>query len=338
MKKILITGGAGFIGANTAALYLKRGEKVTIFDNLSRPGVKHNLKWLEGTYSSRQLRIKVGDVCHFDAVREVSRGQDVIFHLAGQTAVTTSIEDPRYDFETNALGTFNILEAVRLINPAAVILYTSTNKVYGAMGRVNAARRGKRYYSIESANIDESEPLDFYSPYGCSKGTGDQYMLDYARIYGLKTIVFRQSCIYGPHQFGMEDQGWVAHFVSQAIKGEPVTIFGTGKQVRDMLYIADLLAAFDGAVRRSRITAGQAYNIGGGVNNSMSLLELIDYVGELTGRVMRVKFLAARSGDQKVFIANIAKARRDFGWRPKVHVKEGAKSLYFWLRDNTSTL
>lgn len=331
--RILITGGAGFIGANVAAHYLKLGDDVTIFDNLSRKGVDHNIDWLKQNTHSGKLKVVINDVKNAGAISKSVKNKDVVFHFAGQTAVTTSIADPRKDFEANALGTFNVLEAVRLNNPKATVCYSSTNKVYGAMGRVNTRRRGKRYFPIESPSIDESESLDFYSPYGCSKGAGDQYMHDYHRIFGINTIVFRQSCIYGSHQFGVEDQGWVAHFTALAIKGETIKIFGDGKQVRDMLFITDLVDAFDKAVTNIAVTSGQVYNIGGGIRNSISLLELIELLAEFTGKKIKTTSHPERLGDQKVFISNIDKAYRDFGWQPQIDIPTGMKQLYDWLSE-----
>lgn len=330
---IFITGGAGFIGSNTAAHFLEKGDQVTIYDNLSRPGVSHNLNWLQETFSKQKLRFIKGDVSDNKLLENSIVGSDIVFHFAGQTAVTTSIENPRADFMANALGTFNILEAVRQHASDAVVLYSSTNKVYGAMSRINTSRRGKRYYGLESASADESESLDFYSPYGCSKGTGDQYMQDYHRIYGLKTIVFRQSCIYGAHQFGVEDQGWVAHFVAQAIKGNTLKIFGDGRQVRDLLYITDLVDAFDRATGNPKVTAGQIYNIGGGISNSLSLLELIDLLQPLISKKIKTSTFEERQGDQKVYISNIDKAYRDLDWTPQVNVKQGITLLHGWLQE-----
>lgn len=330
---IFITGGAGFIGANTADYYLQKGLKVTLFDNLSRPGVEANLTWLKKRFASPQLKIIKGDVRDFNALKQNLKGHQVVFHFAGQTAVTTSVAFPRPDFETNALGAFNVLEAVRSVAPEAVVLYSSTNKVYGSLGRISVAKRKSRYVSLESVSIDESEPLDFYSPYGCSKGTGDQYFKDYHRIYGLNTIVFRQSCIYGIHQFGVEDQGWVAHFAAQAIKHLPLTIFGDGKQVRDLLYITDLIAAYDAAIHHLNLSKGGVYNLGGGLDNTLSLIEVIKMLEKLSGRKLKINYREARLGDQKVYISNIDKAKRDFNWHPRVNVTEGIKLLYFWLSD-----
>lgn len=329
--KILITGGAGFIGANVAASYLKRGHSVTVYDNFSRKGTEKNIDWLQTLGATKLLKVVEGDVADFSSLKQLVKKQDIVFHLAGQTAVTTSIKNPRLDFEANALGTFNVLEAVRQSNPETVVFYSSTNKVYGAMSRVNTRRRGKRYYGVQSASVDESESLDFYSPYGCSKGAGDQYMQDYSRIYGLKTVVFRQSCIYGSHQFGVEDQGWVAHFTSQVIKNKKLKIFGDGKQVRDLLYITDLVRAFRLAHKYIHITAGQVYNIGGGITNSISLLELIEQLEELSKRTVEVEYFEARKGDQRVYISDTAKAYRDFNWQPKVSVTDGIEKLYQWL-------
>jgi CDP-paratose 2-epimerase len=333
LKKVFITGGAGFIGANMATHYLQKGVEVTSFDNLSRPGVESNIKWLKKSHGNGLFTFVKGDVRDFDKLKKLIQGHQAVFHFAGQTAVTTSVKDPRSDFEANALGTLNVLESVRQFSPKTVVLYASSNKVYGAMSRVTPSKRQTRYISVESPSIDESEQLDFYSPYGCSKGTGDQYTHDYARIYGLKTIVFRQSCIYGTHQFGVEDQGWVAHFASQAIKNEPITIFGDGKQVRDMLFITDLAKAYDQCLKHITHTSGQIYNIGGGIDNALSLLELISFLEVLLGRRLKLKFAKERFGDQKVYISNIDKAKRDFNWRPEVSVDEGLKLLYFWLRD-----
>lgn len=327
---VFITGGAGFIGANVANHFLSKDHQVTVFDNLHRKGVEKNLKWLKKTYPNR-IKVIIGDVRDYKSVKKGMSGNDVIFHFAGQTAVTTSVADPRYDFEANALGTFNILESMREVAPKSLMVYSSTNKVYGEMSRVRTAHRGKRYVSIESPSIDESELLSFYSPYGCSKGAGDQYTLDYAKIYGLNTIVFRQSCIYGVHQLGVEDQGWVAHFVASAIRGDTLNIFGDGKQVRDLLYIDDLIDAFVKAIKHRSITSGQVYNMGGGINNTASLLELIELLEQISGKKIKVRFKQERPGDQKYYVSNIDKARRDFCWNPKISVKDGIVKLYDWL-------
>jgi CDP-paratose 2-epimerase len=260
---------------------------------------------------------------------------DVVFHLAAQVAVTTSVTDPRHDFEVNALGTFNVLDAVRQSPSNPVFIYSSTNKVYGKMADLGIAERNGRYaYAGNIQGIGEDRPLDLYSPYGCSKGAGDQYVLDYARIYGLRTIVFRQSCIYGPRQFGMEDQGWLAWFSIRALQQKPVIIYGDGKQVRDVLYVGDLVAAYDAAISNIETTAGRAYNIGGGPENTLSLLELVEKLNQTFGRRLECSFEDWRPGDQPVFISNIQKAKADFGWQPRVGVREGLGQLIDWIKAN----
>jgi CDP-paratose 2-epimerase len=248
--RFFITGGAGFIGSNSADYFLRQGHEVVVFDNLSRRGGPANLTWLRENHGAR-LQFIQGDIRDDAALATAVRGADVVLHLASQVAVTTSVQNPREDFEINALGTFNLLEAVRQAAPQAVVLYASTNKVYGGMADAAVREVNGRYaYTTYPQGIPESYPLDFHSPYGCSKGAGDQYMRDYARIYGLKTLVFRQSCIYGPRQFGIEDQGWVAHFVIAAVFGRPITIFGDGKQVRDLLHVSDLIRAYEKGSRK----------------------------------------------------------------------------------------
>lgn len=330
--KILITGGAGFIGANLANFYLTQGHQLTIYDNLHRPGVENNLAWLKNKHRQNSFKITLADVRNFKQLQESVKKQNLIFHLAGQTAVTTSIINPQEDFAINALGTFNLLEAVRSKNPQAVVIYSSTNKVYGALDQLRLKTLKKRYLPLGKKSISEAEPISFHSPYGCSKGCGDQYMLDYARVYGLKTIVFRQSCIYGAHQFGVEDQGWVAYFAALVLKGKPLTIFGNGKQVRDILYIDDLLTAYDLAYKNLAKTKGKAYNIGGGINNSVSLLELIDLLTRLSGKKVKISFTKSRISDQKYFVADNSQAFRDFSFQPKISVTEGIKKLLAWLQ------
>lgn len=332
-RKVFITGGAGFIGANTAHYYLHKNYKVVIYDSLFRPGVEKNIDWLRTRFRTN-LKVIIADVRDFKKLNKHIKQSDIIIHCSGQTAVTNSIINPREDYEMNALGTLNVLEAMKNMSPSTIMLYCSTNKVYGEMSRVRTTARGKRYVSIESPSIDESEQISFYSPYGCSKGCGDQYTLDYARIYGLKTIVFRQSCIYGAHQFGVEDQGWVAHFVASVILDKPITIFGDGKQVRDLLYIDDLVVAFDRAIRKIKITQGNVYNIGGGINHTASLLELVELLEKVSGKKVKLKFKDARLGDQKYYVSNIDKAFRDFNWKPTISVEQGIRMLYEWLEDS----
>ena len=334
---ILITGGAGFIGANVADHYASQGRRVVIYDNFSRPGAIANRQWLEARWGNK-LPIIEGDIRHQDprfaaAVEEAG----VVVHLAAQVAVTTSVQDPRHDFDTNAFGTFNVLEQVRRSASRPVVIYASTNKVYGKMTQVGVVEAGTRYaYADAPDGIGEGFPLDFYSPYGCSKGTGDQYVIDYARIYGLKTVVFRQSCIYGPHQFGMEDQGWVAWFTIRALQQRPVTVFGDGKQVRDVLWVSDLVDAYDAALQHIDVISGRAYNIGGGPSNTLSLLELIAMLDRRFDRKLAHQFDDWRPGDQKVFISDIRKAASEFGWTPRVTPAEGVERLSRWLQDNTT--
>lgn len=335
--KWLITGGAGFIGCNTAKRLLDIGDKIIVFDNLSRKGADINLNWLKG---QGKFEFVKGDVRNFEQLKDVflkHKDIDVVLHLAAQVAVTTSVSNPREDFEINALGTFNICEAVRQFKPDAILLYASTNKVYGAMDDVKVIENNGRYeYADLPHGLSETRPLDFHSPYGCSKGAADQYVLDYSRIYGLRTVSFRQSCIYGYHQFGIEDQGWVAWFTICAVLGKDITIYGDGKQIRDILFISDLIDCYMEATKKINISSGNAYNIGGGPENTISLLELVKLLEEMTGRKVMCKFSDWRPGDQKVFVCNIDKAKRDLGWFPKVKKEEGIELLFKWVKENKS--
>jgi CDP-paratose 2-epimerase len=335
-KRYLITGGAGFIGCNLVHRLLRRGERVTVYDNLSRRGTEDNVAWLRGQHGSRSFRLVVGDVRDAESLADAAQGIDVIVHLAGQTAVTTSVADPRSDFENNALGTFNALEAARLAGSRPVFLYSSTNKVYGGMEEVAVVERETRYaYRDCPFGIPETQPLDFHSPYGCSKGAGDQYVRDYARIYDLPTVVLRQSCIYGPRQMGVEDQGWVAWFIIAAVIGRPMTIFGDGKQVRDVLFVEDLLDVYDAAVAHIDVAAGQVYNVGGGPAHTMSVwAEFAPILERLMGRTIEVSYGDWRPGDQRVYVSDVRKAERELGWRPRVGVEEGIRRLYEWVVDN----
>lgn len=334
MNNCLITGGAGFIGTNLAQRLIRDGKRVRILDNLSRAGVDKNLKWLQDNYAGQFEFIKE-DVRNAEALHAAVRDVDTIFHFASQVAVTTSVTDPRTDFEINACGAFNILEAARLSGNSPAVLFTSTNKVYGKMEDMEVVDRNERYELAKLPHgVDESQPLDFYSPYGCSKGTGDQYMRDYARIYGMKTVVFRMSCIYGYHQFGNEDQGWVAHFVLSALFGRSIKIYGDGKQVRDILFVEDLAEAFCRAAENLDKTAGQVFNIGGGTQNSISLLELLAILEQISVRKIPVEYFDWRPGDQKVYITNIARAKKIFDWEPRISREEGIRRLYDWARQN----
>jgi CDP-paratose 2-epimerase len=339
-KKIIITGGAGFIGSNAAASHLRRGNRVVIIDNLSRKGGQANLDWLrlQGPFEFIQE-----DVRNAEAMLQAFKNHsdaDVVLHAAAQVAVTTSVTDPRLDFETNALGTLNVLEALRTHAPQAVLLYTSTNKVFGDLEYLAMEENELRYAFADSAlhanGISESCPLDFHSPYGCSKGSADQYVRDYHRMYGLKTVVFRQSCIYGTRQIGVEDQGWVAWFLIRAILGQPVTIYGNGKQVRDILYIDDLIDAYDRAVEHVDRTSGKIYNMGGGAANAISLLEFMALIKEVTGRELVHTFSEQRPGDQKIFVADTALAQKELAWRAQTGYREGVAKLHDWLSQNRS--
>jgi CDP-paratose 2-epimerase len=332
--RYLLTGGAGFIGCNAAVRLKRRGDQVVVADNLSRAGSVANARWLAGEHGIEVTKVDVRDAGAIAACVGQTR-PDVVLHCAAQVAVTTSVTDPRRDFEDNALGTFNVLEAVRLGAPGAILLYTSTNKVYGGMEDVGVELRDGRYRYVNlPEGCDEERPLDFHSPYGCSKGAADQYVRDYARIYGLRTVVFRQSCIYGYRQFGVEDQGWVAWFSIRAALGKPVTIFGDGRQVRDVLFIDDLVDAFLAAVDRIDTSAGRIYNIGGGASNQMSLLELVAHLDRLSGRPLEVAYSGWRPGDQKIFVCDVRKAQRELGWTPRVSCAAGVERLYAWIAAN----
>ncbi len=336
-KQYLITGGGGFIGCNYAHRLLSRGERVTVYDNLSRRGADANVAWLREQHGDETFRMLVADLRDHETLAEAARGVDVVVHLAGQTAVTTSVIDPRSDFEDNALGTFNALEAARHAGSNPIFLYSSTNKVYGGMEGVALIEHETRYaYRDFPFGVSEEQPIDFHSPYGCSKGTGDQYVRDYARIYDMPTVVFRQSCIYGPRQMGVEDQGWVAWFIIAAITGQTINIYGDGKQVRDVLFVDDLLNAYDAAIARIDVTAGQVYNAGGGSENVMSIwAEFCPILERLMDRPIPVSYDPNwRPGDQRVVVCDIRKAEREFGWRPQVGVEEGIRRLYQWVVAN----
>jgi CDP-paratose 2-epimerase len=335
--RILITGGAGFIGCNLADACIRAGHVVTLFDNLSRPGSKANLAWLTETHSAGSFGFLRGDIRDFQSIREAARGQEAVYHLAAQTAVTASISDPRNDFEVNAAGTFNVLEAARQAGDDPVFIFASTNKVYGAMEDARPLELASRYaLSDYPDGVSESRPLDFHSPYGCSKGAADQYVRDYARVFGLRSVVFRQSCIYGQRQMGVEDQGWVAWFVIAAVMGKPITIYGTGKQVRDLLHVDDLVNAFRLATEQIGSAAGQVYNLGGGLENTLSIwMEFGPLLGEILGRpITPAAYQDWRPGDQPVFVADIRKARSDLGWMPSIGVRDGIARLAAWVRDN----
>jgi CDP-paratose 2-epimerase len=338
--KTFITGGVGFIGCNMAARFLKRGDQVTIYDNLSRPRTANNLSWLKQQFSDDRLCFVQGDVRDFDKLTQaVSAAKpDLLVHLASQVAVTTSVKNPREDFEINALGTFNVLEAARAQSTPPAVFFASTNKVYGGMEDVGVVQDQTRYrYRDLPLGVSEQQPLDFHSPYGCSKGTGDQYVRDYSRIYGMRTVVFRQSCIYGERQFGVEDQGWVAHFIIAAAMNRSINIYGDGKQVRDLLYVQDLINAYDAAWNHLDIASGQVFNVGGGVANTLSIwTEFGALLEQLAGRKISIKRGDWRPGDQPVFISDNSKAKRVLGWEPLTSVNEGVRKLWDWVTSNPS--
>jgi CDP-paratose 2-epimerase len=330
----LITGGAGFVGSNLAHRLLSLGRRVRILDNLSRPGVEQNLQWLRQQHGNL-LEFVRADVRDVAAVNQAVNGVQQVFHFAAQVAVTTSLENPREDFEINALGTFNVLEAARARPVAPGVILTSTNKVYGGLEDVELSVQGQRYLPTDAAlrerGVNESRPLDFHSPYGCSKGTADQYVADYARSYGMTTLVFRMSCIYGPRQFGTEDQGWVAHFILRALRGERITLYGDGMQVRDVLYVDDLVEAFLLAEQNAQRLKGRAFNMGGGADNTISLLDLLDRIERLHGKRPPVAFDTWRTGDQRYYVSDTTAFQRETGWRPRVGAEEGIALLYDWL-------
>lgn len=336
MRQILITGGAGFIGSNCVARMLRSGESVIVYDNLSRAGSARNIAWLRETFGANAFELVVADLRDAATLTASARNADVIIHLAGQVAVTTSVQHPRQDFEDNALGTFNVLEAARLSGRHPIVLYSSTNKVYGGMEDVEILEDEQRYqYASLPEGISEAYPLDFHSPYGCSKGTGDQYMRDYARIYNLPTVVFRQSTIYGPRQFGIEDQGWMAWLMIASLLGNPIKIYGNGKQVRDMLYVEDLLAAYQAAIERIEVAAGQVYNVGGGPGNTISIWkEFGPALEELIGRQIPVEWQDWRPGDQRIYVSDIRKAKGELGWEPTIGLQDGMRRLFEWIRSN----
>ncbi len=334
-KKIIITGGAGFIGSNAASRYLHQGHQVVLIDNLSRTGTERNLEWLRPQGALEFCRADIRDAAKMDKIIGRHSNADLILHLAAQVAVTTSVTNPREDFEINALGSLNVLEAARKADITCPILYSSTNKVYGALEDFKVVDQGSRYaFAAGNSGVPENYPLDFHSPYGCSKGAADQYFLDYHRIYGLKTVVLRQSCIYGYRQFGVEDQGWIAWFMIAAAQGRPVTIFGDGKQVRDALFIEDLVDMYDAVAHRIETAAGRVYNAGGGPGNTLSLLDLLSFLRQQDSPVSH-EFAEWRPGDQRVYISDISRAQSELGWKPATSVEMGLMQLHQWVARNS---
>jgi CDP-paratose 2-epimerase len=332
-RPVLITGGAGFIGTNLADRLLRQGRRVRLYDSLNRVGAEQNLRWLRSHHRTR-LEVEIADVLSTERLRAAAADAGTVFHLAGQVAVTTSLDDPWQDFAVNAGGTLALLEAVRHVGGDKRLIFTSTNKVYGAIDDIELTETATRYRpadALAGRGIDESRKLQFHSPYGCSKGSADQYVLDYARSYGLAAAVFRMSCIYGPHQHGTEDQGWLAHFMIRALEGRAITIYGDGRQVRDALYVEDLVEACLAAERHLPEIAGNAFNIGGGPDNTLSLLELIDRIAGLNGARPKVEFADWRVGDQRWYVSDFRRFRDATGWQPRVRVEDGVRRLYRWL-------
>lgn len=329
-----MTGGAGFIGVHSVRHFQKIGWTVVVLDNLSRKGAPENLAWLKDTCPIHFVKADVRDSEAMERiVGEIE--PDVLLHLAAQVAVTDSVADPRADFEANALGTFNVLEAVRRKSPSTFFINASSNKVYGRMEDVGIVERNARYeYRHLAGGVSEDRPLDFHSPYGCSKGVADQYTIDYSRIYGLQTVSFRQSCIYGARQFGVEDQGWVAWFAIASVLGRKITIYGDGKQIRDVLHVGDLIRAYEAAYRNRTKASGQAFNIGGGPPNTLSLRELIARLEAILGRKIPLRWSGWRPGDQPVFVCNVTKAEKLLGWRPSIGANDGVGELIAWVREN----
>lgn len=334
---VLITGGAGFVGSNLTRSLLADGMHVTVVDSLARLGSKHNLDWLKNLPGGDRLRFVEADVRDYETLERTAADVDVIYHIAGQVAVTTSVDNPREDFEVNALGTFNVLEAARASGRRPIVVFTSTNKVYGGLEdlEVIEGQNGYRFQRLPNG-VPETRPLDFHSPYGCSKGTADQYVRDYARIYDLPTVVFRMSCIYGPRQFGTEDQGWLAHFMIAARMGRPITIYGDGKQVRDVLYVDDLVRALRLAVENIDRTAGQVFNIGGGARNALSVWsEFQGLIESVSGHEIEARYDKWRPGDQPCYISDIRKAQEVMGWTPAIRKIDGIRLLWDWIGANS---
>lgn len=334
---ILITGGAGFLGCNIASRLAQEGQQVLVFDSLMRDRVDENLNWLRSRFPQR-VTAEVGDVRDFYALRDAARHASAVVHLAAQVAVTSSLSSPLDDFDVNARGTLSLLEALRRRSDPPPLLFASTNKVYGALlGPADTICDGERYEPrdavLQTRGVDERRPLDLHTPYGCSKGAADQYVLDFARVFGVPTVVFRMSCLYGPRQFGTEDQGWVAHFLISAATGQPITIYGDGRQVRDVLYVGDAVDAYVRALQRIATVSGNAFNLGGGPGHAISLRELLSHIRDLTGRTPTVAFDEWRPGDQLWYVSDTRKLEAATGWRARTSVPDGIGRLYRWLSD-----
>jgi CDP-paratose 2-epimerase len=334
--KVVITGGCGFIGCNLANALAERGEDVLVFDSLTRKGSQENAAWLKARWRYR-VTVVTGDVRDEETLWRELRSAKAVLHLASQVAVTSSLEDPLEDFAVNARGSLNVLEGVRRYNRAAPVIFASTNKVYGkALGQDRLMRRGERYEPCDEHlrhGLGEESPLDFYSPYGCSKGAADQYVRDYARVFGLRTVVLRMSCIYGPRQFGTEDQGWLAHFLLRAVHDEPITVYGDGCQVRDALFVHDAVDAWLRALDRIDTISGRIFNLGGGPANTTSLLEALDLIAKISGLRPRVKFADWRPGDQPWYVSDIRTISAALDWHPRTSLDRGLRELHRWIRE-----
>jgi len=332
--RVLITGGCGFLGCNIAAGLVARGREVLVMDNLSRPGSEQNAEWLKQRYGN-SVAIEIADTRDTEAVDELVSASDAVMHLAAQVAVTTSLDDPISDFEINGRGTLNVLEAIRRHGPQIPIVFASTNKVYGKLLDLPEVRRvdGRNVPCDPrfTQGVGEDAPLDLYSPYGCSKGAADQYVRDYARVFGLRSVVFRMSCIYGPRQFGNEDQGWIAHFLLQSIHQRPITIYGDGHQVRDALFVDDAVDAWIRALDNVDRIRGRISNLGGGPSNAISLRELLDFITELRGKQPQVRFADWRPGDQPWYVSDLRALSHALDWRPRVPVRQGLARIERWL-------
>ncbi|MFN3889229.1 MAG: NAD-dependent epimerase/dehydratase family protein [Beijerinckiaceae bacterium] len=335
-RRIVVVGGAGFVGCNLAHSFARSGAPVRVLDNLSRRGAEQNLDWLKRTHGER-VDVRIADIRDATALHTALDGAGAVLHMAAQVAVTTSIHDPRADFDVNATGTLNILEWARTRSSGTPIIFASTNKVYGCLENIQVSTTRNRHEpddaQFASKGITETQPLDLRTPYGCSKGAADQYVLDYAKSFGLRTAVMRMSCIYGPRQFGNEDQGWVAHFALCALRGEPITIYGDGAQVRDVLHVDDAVAAYRAVLANFDLAKGEAFNLGGGRANAVSLLELIDALRARTGKAVSIRRAAWRTGDQPWFVADTSKLSNRLGWRPQIAWRDGINDLLRWLND-----
>jgi CDP-paratose 2-epimerase len=340
-RPILVTGGAGFIGSNLADRLARDGHEVLVYDALARPGVEANLAWLKARHP-RRVSAVVADIRDEGELNRAAAEAGCVFHLAAQVAVTTSMVDPRTDFAVNLQGTFAVLEALRRRGEPVPIVFASTNKVYGDLADVGLDREGDAYTprdpGIRAHGIGEDRPLDFQTPYGCSKGAADQYVLDYARSFGLPSAVLRMSCIYGPRQMGTEDQGWIAHFLIRALRGEPISVYGDGCQVRDALDVADAVEAYLAAWTRIGAVAGRAFNLGGGPANAVSLRQVIAFIGELTGHPVEARYAEWRAGDQRYYVSDTRRAARELGLRPARPWREGVAALARWLREEHASV